>query len=154
MYSWHPSKVLNTPQCTYDIPLMYWIPPNVLNIFWCTEHPHMYWTSSNVLNHIIQGETIQILILRPKCKWAGIPSTLTFVTGLLHACLFWKTTVVEINFYPNYVYLWAIRESIPSQWGNAIQSSQIPKELMVIFLCNQWDFTWELNSFLIQSHIN
>ena len=82
----------------------------------------MYWT------HIIQGKAIQFLILKPNADEQVILSTLIFITGLLQACLFWKRTVLEINFYPKYLYLWEIRESVPSPWGSAIQSSQMPKE--------------------------
>ena len=45
----------------------------------------MYWTD------IIRGEAIQILILKPNANEQVILSSLTFVTGLVKACLFWKT---------------------------------------------------------------
>ena len=74
--------------CTHGIPPMYWTPPPPPQ---CTEH-------------IIRGESIQILIVKPNAHEQVILSTLTFVTVLLQACLFWKRTVVEFNppidFYP------------------------------------------------------
>ena len=81
MYSWYPFDVLNTPQCTYDIPHMnHDIPPTYTEHPQCTEHPPIY------LTRIIQGETIQIL--KPNANEQVILSTLTFVTGLLQASLF------------------------------------------------------------------
>ena len=72
---------------------MYWTPSPQ-----STEHPPMWWT------YIIQGESIQILILKPNANEQVILSTLSFVTELLRASLFWKRTVVEfdllIDFYP------------------------------------------------------
>ena len=75
----------------YWTPPMYWTSPNVLNIFQCTEHPLMYST------HIMQGESFQIFTLKPNANQQVILSTLTFVTGLLQAYLFWKRTVLEFN---------------------------------------------------------
>ena len=103
------------PRCTHGIPAMHWaphpplcthdIPPyeswytsDVLNTRRCTKHPPIYWT------HIKEGESIQILILKPNANEQVILSTVTLVTGLFQACLFSKRTVVEFNalidFYP------------------------------------------------------
>ena len=98
------------------------------DISWCNEQT-------------LYSDSIQLLILKPIANEQVILSTLTFVTGLLQACLFWNRTVEEfdplIDFYP----LWYFDElcmqvpvcinnmwkSITSQWGNAVQSSLMPK---------------------------
>ena len=133
MYSWCPPDVLMvSPRCTHGIPPMYWTPHSVLMISptWImislpwTEHPPMYWT------HIIQGETIQILILKPNTNEQVILSTLNICTGFSQACLFWKKSCGGNQFLSQVPVFIAICELIPSQWGNAIQPSKMPRKLI------------------------
>ena len=104
------------PWCTHVNPPMFWTPP-------------VYWTSSNVLNGRYTGWNHSHFNAETKCKWAGhsiIPNICYRVIG--RYLYFEKRTVVEINFFPSTcIYSWATRESIPGQWGNAIHSSQMPK---------------------------
>ena len=138
-------------QCTHGIPPMYpwYLPTWIMISLWCTEHPPMYWT------HIIQGESIQILILKPNANEQVILSTLTFVTGFLQGCLFWKRTVEFnplIDFYPyqNFGKLcMQVLVFINNMWINPKSMRQYNtvfpnakktnQKFMVIFQYNQWD---------------